>query len=535
MKKNIALTAVTVGILAASVPAQAATTEPTYLVSANSAASLSVLATSGNTYGSWMLPGTPDGMGAYVQGGKVQILVNHELSVTTTSMLSTIKRAGGNAYGSTITRLTVDPVTGETISAQEHLKSTLFYNYQTGKYSTKASTAGAPSGAVIDDPTYVGQVYHGQYLNRFCSAGFAKAGLLTYKSGKTTFGYSGSVFITGEETGNEGRAFATNTAGQLVQLPRLGLASWESFMFADTRAKSTVVIGGEDGSAIKSQLWLYVGTKTTKGAWYEKAGLTNGKNYVLNVENAATDTIFRATYGKTSSANVSFSEVDWDANGQWQNGVANRVGTGFTRIEDGAFDPNNRNVYYFVTTESNKDAAATMPNPATPTVSRDGGALWRLTFVNVAKPELGGKLEMLLDGSEAPYLSKPDNIEVDASGNVLIQEDPGNNAHRARLVAYNIATKQIATVAQFAEQYFGSASSSAFITLDEESSGVTEVTSLFKKNSSDTNKYYILDAQVHSTIAKARPDLTSADSIAAAIEGGQVYLLTISDWTKIYQ
>jgi secreted PhoX family phosphatase len=255
---------------------------------------------------------------------------------------------------------------------------------------------------------------------------------------------------------------------------------------------------------------------------------------VLDIADIATDTEFRAKYGKTTAAPVSFQEVEWDANGQIQNMWA-KAGLGFTRVEDGAFDPANRNVYYFVTTESNKDVNATKPNPATPTVSRDGGALWRLTFKDVSKPLLGGTLEMLLDGSEAPYLSKPDNIEVDSAGNVLIQEDPGNNAHLARLLAYNIASKKIAVVAQFAAKYFDAANTETFITADEESSGVTEVTSLFKSGATDTNKYYILNAQIHATIAKARPDLTDATSIANAIEGGQVYLLTVSDWTKIYQ
>lgn len=57
------------------------------------------------------------------------------------------------------------------------------------------------------------------------------------------------------------------------------------------------------------------------------------------------------------------------------------------RVEDGHFDPKKPNDYYFVTTESNKDPKATAPNPETPTVPRDGGALWRLSLKDVNDPQ----------------------------------------------------------------------------------------------------------------------------------------------------
>ena len=129
--------------------------------------------------------------------------------------------------------------------------------------------------------------------------------------------------------------------------------------------------------------------------------------------------VFGAKYTKGVSAPASFKEIDYKQNGKLQNDKARELGMTLARVEDGHFDPKKPNDYYFVTTESNKDPKATAPNPATPTVTRDGGALWRLRFVDVNNPSKGASLTMLLDGSEEPYLSKPDNIVVDDAGNIL--------------------------------------------------------------------------------------------------------------------
>jgi hypothetical protein len=525
MKKIVAVLASPVLLVALGIPATANTSAPVYMEAVNpSVAKLTVLATSGNKYGNWLLPGIPDGMGAYLKGGKVEILVNHEIAPT--GLAATLSRAGGDVLGgSTVTKLSVDPTTLAVTNGEELLKNVVWYDYATNKHS---ETPSAPPYATV-----TGTTYHDKYLNRFCSAGLAEAGVLAFKQGKKTFGYTGHVFLTGEESGDESRGFAINTTGEAVQLPRLGLASWEVFHAAKTNSLKTVIVGGEDGSDITSQFWMYVGTKTDKGAWYERAGLNNGKNYVLRMADVATDTDFRAKYPKGTAGSVSFIEIDWRLNGKNQNDFA-KLGVGFSRIEDGAFDPKNPNDYYFVTTQSNKDAKATAPNPATPTVTRDGGALWKLSYKDIKNPLLGGTLTMLLDGSEAPYLSKPDNIEMDELGNILIQEDPGNNAALARVVAYNIATQRLVTVLSFKSSMFTKTGSS-FMTEDEESSGITDVTKLFKKSSSDTSRYYILNAQIHATPALSRPDVAdAATSLASIIEGGQVYLLEITNWNTIY-
>jgi hypothetical protein len=353
----------------------------------------------------------------------------------------------------------------------------------------------------------------------------------------TTYGYTGPAYFTGEEASDESRGFVMNTDGQIVQLPKLGLASWENFLVNPASGRKTVVMGNEDGSATDSQLYMYVGQKETTGEWYEKAGLTNGQQYVMQVPGSATDNDFRKNVGKRVATTVTFNPINTDVNGKEQNLQARANGTVLARVEDGAWDPNNANIYYFVTTESNKVKAATAPNPATPTVTRDGGALWRLAFNDVKNPTAGATLTMLLDGSEAPYLSKPDNIEVDGFGNVLIQEDPGNNDHVARMVAYRISDGKLAVVTKFKDQYFAPGAKQ-LITRDEESSGVTNATDILRTSKDDKNSYYVYNAQIHATPTASRPDLAGNTAAAAAlaktVEGGQVYLLTIPNWDAVY-
>jgi hypothetical protein len=325
--------------------------------------------------------------------------------------------------------------------------------------------------------------------------------------------------------------------GNGIQLPAMGLLQFENLLVAPDTGKNTVVIMNEDFGATTSQGYMYLGTKTSKGTFADKAGLTNGNLYTISVANATSDNVFRSTYGKNKKADVKFMQINSDPKFGATTAAAQLVGTTFSRIEDGEFDPNNHNIYYFITTESNKYPSSTTPNPTTPTVSRDGGALWKMTFKDVSNPLLGATVEMLLDGSEAPYLSKPDNLAVDEDGYLLMQEDPGANDQVSRVIAYRLSDGAIREVAAFDPQYFA-ATGANLITTDEETSGVINVNKLLQKSKSDPNSYFFFDAQVHTTggAAKARPDLTPADLTAfnnATYEGGQYYLLTV-DFKKLF-
>lgn len=527
-----------VGALALSLSAASwPTDKPIYLLSKNDAVTLNPIATTGDIISGTVIRGIPDGMGAYSNGkGGLTLLSVHEISINDKTAALSAKT--DQPWATSITKMNYSASAKTVTSATDNMKSIQFWNYKTGQYVADP-VGGEPAGATPGT--------FGFGINRFCSATYSDAGTFIYNG----VGYEGGLFSTGEEAGDSSRAFVFDTEGNGWQLPRLGMTSFENAIPSTKPGINTVVMANEDGSATDSQVYMYLGKKQSTGSTVDKAGLTNGDLYVLNVPSAASDNVFRTTYAKSTPVDAEFKKIDWNVGVADYAKAVREAGTEFARVEDGHFDPNNPNVYYFLTTESNKDPVATKENPALPGVSRDGGALWRFTFKDVQNPLLGGKLEILLNGGEAPYLSKPDNMTVTKNGIIMIQEDPGNNLALARVLAYRISDGKIATVAQFDAQYF-TPTGAKYITTDEESSGIIDVTEFMAKKG-DTNTYFVLNAQIHTpggvtTVdanqkgakTPARPDLLKRQSTKqltlnkAAIEGGQYYTMVVSDWNTVF-
>ena len=529
MRKKLVVLTAAAGVLALAPSAQAAQV-PQYVLSSNSAAEISVLATSGDIIGGQILRGTPDGMGVLKNtDGTLTILSNHEMSLSDKTVQQS--KAAIGTWGSSVSKLTYDATSKKITKVENFINSIQYYDYANGVW-TSDYTKTLPTGFQAVD-SYGGDTFSNG-LNRFCSSNLVQAGALSYKEGKKTYGYTGAAYFVNEEGGDTSRAFAFDMNGNGIQLPKFGVAGYENALPNVASGKSTVVMINEDNAATNSQLYMYLGTKQENGANFaEKAGLTNGQLYTASVKNIRTDNKFRATYKVGEKVDVSFNPLNTDLNYSDFQAQAQAGGTTFSRIEDGEWDPKNPNVYYFITTESNKDPLATAANPEESTTARDGGALWRLTYKDVKNPLKGATLEMLLNGTEAPYLSKPDNLAIDEAGYILLQEDPGANNHVSRVVAYRISDGKLGVVAQFDKTYFG-ADSSSLITVDEETSGIINANAVLKK-AGDTASYFFFDAQVHTTTSKSRLEATPVTALdVAAIEGGQYYLLKISDWTKIF-
>ena len=226
-------------------------------------------------------------------------------------------------------------------------------------------------------------------------------------------------------------------------------------------------------------------------------------------ETVRTDPEFRAKYGKGTPVEFDLAEVDWDQSGVRQNIEAAADGLTLNRIEDGAWDPEASRRLLL------RDHGG-RHRTRIPAIPRDGGGLWKLTFEDIEHPRLGGTIELLLDGSEAPYLNKPDNVAIDRHGNLLIQEDAGNDPHVSRIVAYDTRSGARGVVATFDPERFA-AGGSRFITVNEESSGIIDAKHVLGDG------WFLFTAMVHAPAADP-----------AHVELGQLLAMKVDDFDEVY-
>jgi hypothetical protein len=413
--------------------------------------------------------------------------MNHELPGA-----SGVPRRHGET-GAFVSELEVDSRTLEVEAGQDLVDPGVrYWDYATRQYSA-APSPGQPA-----------------QFNRWCSSYLTLPGQL--ENERTGRGYDGQIYFGNEEAGDEGRAFGVTTDGQAQQLPRFGLFSWENTVVGLNRGDVTYAQGQEDLAT--GQLHVYVGRKLRQGNEFRRAGLTNGHQFVVDLQDEAVDSDaeFRATYGKNTPARFDLGEdeeVAWDQPGAAQNAEAAAKGLTLNRIEDGAFDPRHPEDFYFVTTEGGV-GATTGPS------GRDGGGVWRLSYDDVERPWEGGTLTLLLDGSEAPFLNKPDNVAFDRKGHFMIQEDPGNNVQLARIVAFDVDTGRRAVLARFDPARFAPGGAD-FITQDEESSGIVDASRFLGRRA------FVFDAQVH----KANPEPDK-------VEYGQLLTMRVRSWRAVF-
>jgi hypothetical protein len=110
-------------------------------------------------------------------------------------------------------------------------------------------------------------------------------------------------------------------------------------------------------------------------------------------------------------------------------------------------------------------------------------------------------------------------MDIDSRGNLLIQEDPGNNPHLARILAYRISDAKIGVVAQFDPALFAPGGA-GFLTQDEESSGVIDAGEILGSG------WFLFDAQVHK-----QPFVSEEDEL---VEPGQLLAMRVKSWGEVY-
>lgn len=396
------------------------------------------LLTVGNSVNGYKMVGIPDGMGAYSnRNGTFTMLLNHELSVN----VGVVRKHGNK--GAFVSKWIVDSATLKVISGEDLISKVNVWNSGTGTYTEY--TASNPVAASA--------------FARFC-AGDLPAVSAFYNE-VTGLGTKERIFMNGEESGNEGRAFGhiatgVNT-GTSWELPALGKFSWENGVANPATGDKTVVAGMDD--ATPGQVYFYSGTKQSSGTEIEKAGLTNGKLYGPVVQGMALEVNASIPDAETPFSMVNLGAVKNATGAALQaSSVASGV-TSFLRPEDGAWDPANPADFYFVTTN-----AFNAPS-----------RLWKMHFSELNDIAKGGTITAVLSGTEGQQMM--DNVGFDNSGHLIIQEDPGNQTHLAKMWQYNLATDELKQILRHDSAYFLS-SSSNFLTHDEEGSGVIDAQEL---------------------------------------------------------
>ncbi len=321
-----------------------------------------------------------------------------------------------------------------------------------------------------------------QPFNRLCSADLApSSAFYNAASGK---GYAGQLFLNGEEDKAGGRAYAHALNGISYELADLGRIAWENVLANPGAGDSTLVIGLDD--IHNGVLLVYQGQKSKQGSVIQQAGLAGGQLYAVKVTGDRFNLVALPDAAKIDGKSLREQALKLGA-------------TGFARPEDGAWDTLNSRVFWFNTTDK---------------VGGDS-RLSQLLFDDINNPEAGGSITTKIRASEVGA-EMLDNVTVDAAGRVLLQEDPGEHERLAAIWLFDPKNNKITKLFE-ANPVLFKKGGSAFMTLDEEHSGIVEVTDLLRKASwfDSERRYYLGTTQAH----LPHPD-------ASLVEYGQLWLMS---------
>jgi len=472
-----------------------------YLVSANSHITVESLITTGDqALNGYTMVGIPDGLGAFDNGnGTFTVLMNHEIAAGA----GAVRAHGGN--GAFVSEWVIDKTTLQVVSGKDLMHDVWLFDTATQTY--------------VDHNAALG---NGVSFSRFCSADMAAA--TAFYNPATGLGFNpadGRLFLDGEENNAEGRAVAHIVGGaqdgNSYELAWLGNMAYENQLANPFTGDKTVVgltndtAAAANGAAFsgpdRGEVYFYVGDKQATGLAIDKAGLTGGGMYGVKVAGLEFET------DGTTKAMVNGSHFDLVAVGNNTNtsaDVHNLTGgeieansqaghvTGFERPEDGAWDTIDHNKFYFVSTAS----------------LTGHSKLWELDFIDAKNPTLGGTVKMLLDGTEGQVML--DNLTVSPDGKITLCEDPGNADRVAKVWQYDPANGSLTEIAHHDPAHFDpnlngpGVSGPNFITKDEESSGVVDISNILGNAGEHA---FLIDTQSHKPVG------------GALVEGGQLMVM----------
>ena len=243
-------------------------------------------------------------------------------------------------------------------------------------------------------------------------------------------GFDRWIYMPNEEEGTESNTFDQKGGvavaifdNELHTLPKMGRFAWENTVPQPNKGSRTVVMGLEDGpfavdpTVENSQLYMYVGRKE-KGrgvSVLNKNGLDNGLLFVLAPVDPAQR--LEPSFGDESgSIKVQWKLVpnaDSTTEAQLETASDAAGAINFARPEDGAFNKENKNQFFFVTTGG----------------LTGGNELGRLYTLNIDRkdPTARGTLRVVYEADEViaaggDIAISPDNIDT-SEDYLMINED----------------------------------------------------------------------------------------------------------------
>lgn len=434
--------------------------------------------------GTYQMVGIPDGLGAYDNNdGTITLLMNHELGNTQGGT-----RAHG-AIGAFVSEWIINKNTLSVVSGKDLI--TTIYGWD----STN-QVVGSALGATA--------------ITRLCSADLPPVS--AFYNAASGLGTQNRIFMSGEEGGTFGWAFghvATGPdKGKSYILGKFNLSTngsgitavggWENIVASPFAQNKTVVVGLNDGGTgvMNNTVNVYVGNKTNTGTDVDKAGLTNGQLYFIDVTGQPAEITNATTSATSITSGMPFT-------------LSTTSGTVFSRPEDGAWDTTNVNRFYFVTTDRLDQATLGLGTQIGRT------RLWRLDFTDITNPTAGGTIQLLAEGGVGNDATMWDNMGITPDGKLLLQEDPGGTAHGAKVWWFDPATSSLTKVLKHDANRFGDSTrpATAPFNSDEESSGMIDVTGLLGGNVATGDRMFLAVVQAHYTLA------------APLVQGGQLVLV----------
>jgi hypothetical protein len=471
------------------------TSSPAYVVPTAPGVEITPLLTVGDSVDGYRMVGIPDGLGAFDnRDGTFTVLMNHELP-NNVGAPRDHHGADPNGKGAFVSRWVIDKDTLQVLEGDDLIQTVNVWDATSSQFVVG-------TGAL-------------SYLNRLCSADLPEP--TAFFNPQTGRGTTARIFMNGEETSN-GRAFAHvatgPNAGTSWEMPWMGKFAFENNVASPFAQDKTIVVGLDDsrrefsseGASEPSEVYVWVGNKQRTGTDIERAGLRNGilhglrvgtpGNYDANEGAVTSGERFELVALSNQASNTTFAPLQAES-------IAKSI-TQFRRVEDGHFDPTDRDVFYFVTTD------------------QFGGQtrLWKLTFDDIRRPELGGRIEIAIDSPAAVPGEMFDNMTVNWNGDVLLQEDPGGQAYLAKIWQYEASSGEMTEIAQHNPALFGAAGIDLYPdipgiqgTQDEESSGIIDLSKILGEG------YYLADVQAHYRFT------ATTDPTGELVEAGQLFVI----------